>query len=114
MPGQDGKKQKGAGAALPPKPALFSDEEWALAHSVPQLLELLASAPASADKASSSSTAAATADKDRPVASRAQVCGWRSTGQHHASAALHARALTSAACMLAGRAVALATAQHQR
>jgi hypothetical protein len=35
-----GKKQK-QGVSLPPKPALYTEEECELAHSVPKLLELL-------------------------------------------------------------------------
>lgn len=35
--GQKGKK----GPTLPPKPALYTEDEWALAYSVSKLLELL-------------------------------------------------------------------------
>lgn len=61
--GKKGKKGGAASAALPAKPALFTDEQWALAHSVGGLLELLSAA----DKGSS-------ATKEKPLATKQTVC----------------------------------------
>jgi hypothetical protein len=42
MPAAADKGKKGKkGVSLPPKPALYTEDEWVLAHSVPRLLELL-------------------------------------------------------------------------
>jgi hypothetical protein len=42
MPAAEGGGKKGKkGVTLPPKPALYTDEQWALAHNVTGLLELL-------------------------------------------------------------------------
>lgn len=61
----DPKKKKAV--ALPPKPALYTDEEWSLAHSVPRLLELLSGS----DKGS---TAAAGAVCTKPTVSVLAGC----------------------------------------
>lgn len=57
-------KQKKKGPTLPPKPALYTDAEWELAHSVPRLLEFLSVV----DKGS-----AGKEHKDKPLATRQAV-----------------------------------------
>lgn len=52
------------GVALPPKPSLYTEDEWALAHSVPRLLELL-SVPEKAVPGGS---------KEKPLATKQAVC----------------------------------------
>lgn len=62
MPGGAEKGGKGKKAAiLPPKPAIFTEEAWLLAHNVTRLLELLSAA----DKGSSA--------KEKPPASKQTV-----------------------------------------
>jgi hypothetical protein len=70
-----GKKKKGE--ALPPKPALYTEDEWGLAHSVPRLLELLSVPEKPAPGGSSS--------KEKPLATKqavrvyARVCATAAT-----------------------------------